>query len=293
MLGTLYILLFYVADIVCRGCIVRRLSSGVRACPVCNIMTSPPLIPDTCLQRLVYLTVPGLFRSELERRRYFRLVNPQCPPLIPPLGALALTLDDFVSLSLQELEESENEARERGVPTGRDDISTCRPEEYDGELTDLESEKSKDSASQGGSMRYLKCPAAVTIRHLIRLLMLKRGWEETTATIQGVNRIEIIYQQNNLEHGNKDNKMQPLDTSWTLLDLACIFQWKGVSNIENIQLKIHTNTPRWLLKTARDGLFVPGRANEALLQSTAKRNFIGYERFLIQGRRGQVWLLDD
>lgn len=186
---------------VCRGCIVRRLSSGARACPVCNVAASPPLLPDTRLQRLVYLAVPGLFRSELERRRHFRLVNPQCPPLASPVGALDLTLEDLISLSLRELRaDAESETKDDACDSSQ-----------------------KDEVS-GISTRYLKCPAAVTVRHLVRLLMLKRGWEEANASVNGVNnRIEIMYQ-----HPDDEN-MRPLDSSWTLLDLACIFQWERVS----------------------------------------------------------------
>lgn len=176
---------------------------------MCSVAASPPLLPDTRLQRLVYLAVPGLFRSELERRRHFRLVNPQCPPLTPPVGALDLTLDDFVSLSLQELEE-----------TAKDET----PEEERGSTT------TEETSRQGsGSTRYLKCPAAVTVRHLVRLLMLKRGWEEANTTVNGVNnRIEITYQQNDTQHPD-EKSMHSLDLSWTLLDLACIFRWKKVS----------------------------------------------------------------
>ncbi|XP_011265824.1 polycomb group protein Psc isoform X2 [Camponotus floridanus] len=182
----------------CRGCIVRRLSSGARACPVCNVAASPPLLPDTRLQRLVYLAVPGLFRSELERRRHFRLVNPQCPPLASPVGALDLTLEDLISLSLRELRaDAESEIKDDACDSSQ-----------------------KDEVS-GISTRYLKCPAAVTVRHLVRLLMLKRGWEEANASVNGVNnRIEIMYQ-----HPDDEN-MRPLDSSWTLLDLACIFRWE-------------------------------------------------------------------
>lgn len=206
---------------VCRGCIVRRLSSGARACPVCSVAASPPLLPDTQLQRLVYLAVPGLFRSELERRRHFRLVNPQCPPLAPPVGALNLTLEDLVSLSLQELEDTENRT---GIPKeGRD---SSRNEMLAG------------NEGNSGSTRYLKCPAAVTVRHLVRLLMLKRGWEEANATVNSVNnRIEIMYQKDETQHSDEEN-MHPLDPSWTLLDLACIFRWKRVS------LMVRLNIPR-------------------------------------------------
>jgi len=161
------------------------------------------------LQRLVYLAVPGLFRSELERRCHFRLVNPQCPPLAPPVGALELTLDDLVSLSLQELEDTEDKMPKKERGSSKKDVS--------------------ENKGRSESTRYLKCPAAVTVRHLMRLLMLKRGWEEANATVNGViNRIKILYQKHETQHPNELN-MYPLDPSWTLLDLACIFQWKRVS----------------------------------------------------------------
>ncbi|KOC66455.1 Polycomb group RING finger protein 2 [Habropoda laboriosa] len=195
----------------CRGCIVRRLSSGARACPVCNVATSPPLLPDVKLQRLVYLVVPGLFRSELERRRHFRLVNPQCPPLALPLGALDLTLDDFVSLSLCELDEPEVEEVE---------------EAHEPENRGSRHRSNADQTKQGGTFRvrntrYLKCPAGVTVRHLVRLLMLKRGWGEANFQGANANRIEMLCEKNN-------ELVTPLilDQSWTLLDLACIFGWK-------------------------------------------------------------------
>jgi len=166
------------------------------------------LLPDVRLQRLVYLAVPGLFRSELERRRHFRLVNPQCPPLAPPVGALDLTLDDSVSLSLQELEDADEESKLRDKS----------------ELSKNDDEITPEGAA--GSTRYLKCPAAVTVRHLVRLLMLKRGWEEANTAVN--NRIEIVYQENDAQRSDEEN-MRSLDLSWTLLDLACIFRWKKVS----------------------------------------------------------------
>ncbi|XP_078033617.1 uncharacterized protein LOC144468187 isoform X2 [Augochlora pura] len=199
----------------CRGCIVRRLSSGARACPVCDVATSPPLLPDAKLQRLVYLLVPGLFRSELERRRHFRLVNPQCPPLAPPLGALELTLDDFVSLSLCELDEPEEEA------SGGQSPENCAGSRHQRPGVDQSTQEETTTGLR--STRYLKCPAGVTVRHLVRLLMLKRGWEE--ANTSGINKIEMLCERND-EQRSDVSQMMALDHSWTLLDLACIFGWK-------------------------------------------------------------------
>lgn len=197
---------------------MRRLSSGARACPVCNVATSPPLLPDVKLQRLVYLMVPGLFRSELERRRHFRLVNPQCPPLALPLGALNLTLDDFVSLSLCELDELEGEA------------AVHEAENRAGSRHRANADQTKqEDTIQVRNTRYLKCPAGVTVRHLVRLLMLKRGWEEANSHGTNLNKIEMLCEKSNENRRNGTNGTMVLDQSWTLLDLACIFGWKRVS----------------------------------------------------------------
>ncbi|KAJ8675884.1 hypothetical protein QAD02_011670 [Eretmocerus hayati] len=176
----------------CRDCIARHLRNGPKTCPVCKANVLEPLTSDVGLQRLVYLMVPGLFKSEMDRRRQIRQTDPQCstststsslsPP--PPLGAPELGFDELVSLSLSEFD------------------SNCE-----------------------GSTRYLKCPAGVTVRHLLRLLMLKRGWGTTEGNDQqsGNNKIEMMYEVS----GDKDERQfEVLKPSWTLMDLACIFEWK-------------------------------------------------------------------
>jgi len=130
--------------------------------------------------------------------------------MAPPVGALELTLEDLISLSLRELEDTEDEMPKKGCDSSRYEMSA----RYE---------------SRGGSTRYFQCPAAVTVRHLVRLLMLKRGWEEASAIVNGVNnRIEIMYQKDETQYPDEEN-MCPLHLSWTLLDLACIFRWKRVS----------------------------------------------------------------
>lgn len=192
---------------------MRRLSNGVRACPVCNVPTLPPLFPDERLQRLVYLIVPGLFRSELERRRHFRIVNPQCMPLVPPVGAPELTFDDLVSLSLSEIGKSDST---------EDNIQSIKGKK-ESNSTSL---KDKGLFGITGKTRYLKCPAGVTVRHLQRLLMLKRGWDDADGNASASNRIEMMYE---VDESETESRLQVLETSWTLLDLACIFEWKNVS----------------------------------------------------------------
>lgn len=173
---------------VCRGCIVRRLKNGPKNCPVCNAIAQGPLTPDVGLQKLVYLMVPSLLKTELERRRHFRQVNPQCSNLNqPPIGAPELCSDELVSLSLSDLD-SEGE----------------------------------------GTTRYLQCPTGVTVRHLTRLLMLKRGWDDIDGIGQpsGNSKIEFMYE---VKGPRSKVELEVLNPSWTLMDLSCIFEWKKVS----------------------------------------------------------------
>lgn len=102
------------------------------------------------------------------------------------MGAPEVTFDDFVSLSLSEL-----------------------------------------NSSSDGTTRYLKCPAGVTVRHLVRLLMLKRGWDSANEMGQKCkNSIEIMYE---VVRPRKKSQLEVLNPLWTLVDLACIFKWSKVS----------------------------------------------------------------
>ena len=175
---------------VCRACIVRHLQAGPRTCPTCSADVTADPVADVGLQRLVYLVVPGLLRAEQERRRNFRQANPQCSTLsqAPPLGAPELGHDDLVSLSLREM----------------------------------------GAADGVASTRYLKCPAGVSVRHLLRLLMLKRGWDDTDGQAQYAgNKIELLYGS-----AGPEDELRPLRSTWTLIDLASIFDWKRVSGFD-------------------------------------------------------------
>ncbi|XP_014238254.1 protein suppressor 2 of zeste-like [Trichogramma pretiosum] len=186
----------------CRGCIVRRLQAGPKNCPVCCASASQdPLVHDVALQRLVYLVVPGLYKSEIERRRHFRQVNPQCTNLTrQPVGAPELTFDDLVSLSLSEWKPGGGGAAAIGINDDDDDDGPA-------------------------PTRYLKCPAGVSVKHLVRLLMLKRGWDHQ-AQDPTRRRIDIMYEVKASGGSGKKTELEVLDPAWTLLDLACIFDWK-------------------------------------------------------------------
>ena len=56
--------------------------------------------------------------------------------------------------------------------------------------------------------------------------MLKRGWDDVDGNISACHRIEMMYE---VDESETESRLQVLETSWTLLDLACIFEWKNVS----------------------------------------------------------------
>lgn len=119
------------------------------------------------------------------------------------VGAPDLTFDDLVSLSLSEYTNEEDESKEKNN-TVFNDVNR-----------NVETDEAKSK------VRYLKCPAGVTVRHILRLLMLKRGWDDSDDTSVS-SKIEV------LGEASDSKSLQILNPSWTLLDLACIFKWKRV-----------------------------------------------------------------
>lgn len=59
--------------------------------------------------------------------------------------------------------------------------------------------------------RYLRCPAAVTVFHLQKLIRAKYG-------LRDAHRVDIMY------------KEEPLNGSYTLMDVMYIYHWRRVSN---------------------------------------------------------------
>lgn len=180
----------------CRSCIIYRLKNGPKTCPACDTLVVARPRADNALQRLIYLVVPSLYKSELERRRNFRLPIPNFQndtETVPSVlqGALELGFEDLVSLSL------------------------CR-------------------VDMPAPTRYLKCPAGVTVRHLQRLMMLKRGWQDDSQTTQQSCNVkiemmhEIVESDTTIVTENLEPKFELLDPAWTLVDISCIFKWSRV-----------------------------------------------------------------
>lgn len=68
----------------------------------------------------------------------------------------------------------------------------------------------KDSIQKPFLRRYLRCPAAVTVFHLQKLIRAKYG-------LSDAHRVDIMY------------KEEPLCSSYTLMDVMYIYHWRRVS----------------------------------------------------------------
>ncbi|NWV24324.1 PCGF2 protein, partial [Origma solitaria] len=145
----------------CKTCIVRYLETN-KYCPMCDVQVhkTRPLLSirsDKTLQDIVYKLVPGLFKDEMKRRREFYAAYPVAE--VPngsseERGEVAeqdkgtLTDDEIVSLSI-EFHEGSREDKKGPVENG-----------------DLDRDKSH-------GLRFLRCPAAMTVMHLAKFLRNK------------------------------------------------------------------------------------------------------------------------
>lgn len=175
----------------CKSCIVRYLEAN-KYCPICDVQvhkTRPlqNIRSDATLQHLVYKLVPGLYQNEMLRRRQFYSVHTESKPILPEQrgeiknDSVFYSPDEYVKISLQY----------HGTLEGE---SSC---------ADLQPVK-----------RYLRCPAAVTVRHLQKLIRAKFGLREEHV-------VEILYLN------------EALDEDFTLMDVAYIHNWcrKGLMNL--------------------------------------------------------------
>ncbi|KAJ8913690.1 hypothetical protein NQ315_007407 [Exocentrus adspersus] len=163
----------------CRSCIVRYLESN-KYCPVCDVQVhkTKPLLnirPDKTIQDIVYKLVPRLFHNETQRRR--------------------------------EYYESHAEAK----PSA---LETCNEAAYQYLLTPEESiYLTLSYHGSNATPRYLRCPAAVSVNHLKKLIRAKYDLTED-------HRVEILYNQD------------CLNPSLTLIDIAYIYLWKRKGPME-------------------------------------------------------------
>uniref|UniRef100_A0A6I8PLG2 Polycomb group RING finger protein 2 n=1 Tax=Ornithorhynchus anatinus TaxID=9258 RepID=A0A6I8PLG2_ORNAN len=179
----------------CKTCIVRYLEAN-KYCPMCDaqVHKTRPLLSirsDKTLQDIVYKLVPGLFKDEMKRRRDFYAAYPLTDV---PNGSNedrgevleqdkgALTDDEIVSLSIEFYEELRDEKKE-SLENGAGD-------------------KEKKTG-----VRFLRCPAAMTVMHLAKFLRNKMD-------VPSKYKVEVLYED------------EPLKEYYTLMDIAYIYPWR-------------------------------------------------------------------
>ncbi|XP_045168080.2 polycomb complex protein BMI-1-like isoform X2 [Mercenaria mercenaria] len=179
----------------CRTCITRYLETS-KYCPVCDVMVhkTRPLDyirSDKTLQDLVYKLVPGLYKSEMKRRREYYAVVDSPGVSQPPsedrgdefFDRIIYTEDEKISLSLELCAE--------GVP-----FKT--PINVHGH-TGPENIRIKD-------VRYLQCPAAFSIGNLKKFIRMKFDLKMKFE-------IDIFH------------TAEPLPDYYSLMDIAYIYTW--------------------------------------------------------------------
>ncbi|XP_077020688.1 polycomb group RING finger protein 2 isoform X2 [Tamandua tetradactyla] len=181
---------------VCKTCIVRYLETN-KYCPMCDVQVhkTRPLLSirsDKTLQDIVYKLVPGLFKDEMKRRRDF-----------------------YAAYPLTEVPNGSNEDRgevleqEKGALSD-DEIVSLSIEFYEG-VRDREEKKGPlengDGDKEKTGVRFLRCPAAMTVMHLAKFLRNKMD-------VPSKYKVEVLYED------------EPLKEYYTLMDIAYIYPWR-------------------------------------------------------------------
>ena len=145
---------------------------------------SKPLLnirPDHTLQDIVYKLVPGCYQNEMRCRREFYSKHPEaCTQATSP--------------------EARGESTESHIYSPDESLSLSL--EYFNPSKDA-----KELAMKPLQRRYLRCPAAVTIFHLQKLIRAKYG-------LTDAHRVDVMY------------KEEPLCSSYTLMDVMYIYHWR-------------------------------------------------------------------
>ncbi|XP_047363242.1 uncharacterized protein YMR317W-like isoform X1 [Vespa velutina] len=176
----------------CRSCIVKYLENN-KYCPICEVQVhkSKPLLnirPDYTLQDIVYKLVPGCYQNEMRCRREFYSKHPEerSQVLSPeargePIESHIYSPDESLSLSLQYFNPQSKDSSDANI--------------------------TKEAVAKLLPRRYLRCPAAVTVFHLQKLIRAKYG-------LRDAHRVDIMY------------KEEPLNGSYTLMDVMYIYHWR-------------------------------------------------------------------
>ncbi|XP_035205353.1 polycomb complex protein BMI-1-like [Stegodyphus dumicola] len=157
---------------VCRTCIVRYLQTN-KFCPTCEVQVhkTRPLVnirSDQTLQDIVYKLVPGLFKNEMKRRRDFysqqnAFVQGSIPTSSEKRGdvwgcdRMIFSPEDIISVSIEY------------CPLNLPMPLTLHPNIYSEGL------HPNNETDDKTHRRYLRCPGAITVYHLKKLLRAKYG----------------------------------------------------------------------------------------------------------------------
>ncbi|CAG0905180.1 unnamed protein product, partial [Darwinula stevensoni] len=162
--------------------------------------------PDQTLQTLVYKLVPGLYQTEMRRRRQYYSEHPQHePPLSPEargevVDGRYISPDEPVSLSIEYLEPHSEEKKE-------DETTAEAEDENKKEEDNTEDEEEEEESLNGSRRRYLRCPAALSIAQLKKFIRVKYG-------LQLDHPVDILYRGDCLAE------------DYTLVDIVYIYRWK-------------------------------------------------------------------
>ncbi|OCT62123.1 uncharacterized protein LOC414708 isoform X1 [Xenopus laevis] len=175
----------------CKTCILRYLEAH-KFCPMCDsqVHKGRPLLSirsDKTLQDIVYKLVPGLFRGEMKRRRDFYASYSRSKDRssteqgqnVSESGESPAQEEQNISLSIQFSEDTRDELQD---PVESEDLE------------------------KRNSLRFLRCPAAMTITHLAKFLRNKMD-------VPSKYKVEILYEE------------EPLKDYYTLMDIAYIYPW--------------------------------------------------------------------
>ncbi|XP_066942060.1 serine-rich adhesin for platelets-like [Macrobrachium rosenbergii] len=210
----------------CKTCIVRYLETS-KFCPICDVQVhkTKPLLsirPDKTLQDIVYKLVPGLYQNEMCRRRDFYASHPEADPLTPEdggkdLGRWYILPDDPVSVALHPAPSSYNpkyfNLRSVSAPT-----HTCPSAKMSmDEIKAPHLPMKKDSSH----VRYLQCPAGVSVAQLKRLLRAKFG-------VSPSHPLAVL----------TCTSEDPLSDTLTLVDVAYITSWQRTEPLQ-LQYRIY------------------------------------------------------
>ncbi|NXY90831.1 PCGF2 protein, partial [Alcedo cyanopectus] len=208
---------------VCKTCIVRYLETN-KYCPMCDVQVhkTRPLLSirsDKTLQDIVYKLVPGLFKDEMKRRREFYAAypvaegerQPQGPPLAPaapPSTAQPLTPSAPAVPNGSNEDRGEVSEQDKGNLTD-DEIVSLSIEFYEGSREEKKStvENGELEKEKRNGLRFLRCPAAMTVMHLAKFLRNKMD-------VPSKYKVEVLYED------------EPLKEYYTLMDIAYIYPWR-------------------------------------------------------------------